>query len=505
MREWTNRKVTRVAISKKSALGGTAVLAVALAAAGASPALATEDQKAKNIILLVGDGMGVTHIDAARQVRYGAAGSLVMETLGQQGSVSTYAVERDSDQPALVTDSASSATAWSSGVKTYNAAIGLDSYGAVVPTIMEQAAAAGLRTGNVTTSEITDATPAAQFSHATLRGCQGPTYTVAGCETLGGQPYLPIAQQIARNQVADVILGGGNARFTAEDQAIMRGNGYQTLGTFGAAGVAATATAPAVPATGVVATKAQLDAVTGRDQRVIGLFNTGNLTPEVNKAKAFPTPAVQDEPALKDMTSKAIDLLADSAEGQDNGFFLQVEGSQIDKRSHANDAAQTIGETLAFDDAVEVARDFAEEDGNTLVIVTADHECAGFNIIEPGSYTNAEATAPPSNQSGTSSTQTPVRAAGGTRDATRSSGAVNGAGATPGNFGPATFRTADDPAGIVDGDPAASLHLVYLSGNHTGADVNIYAYGPGSQPFDTKIDNTDMYDIMTGALAGLDR
>lgn len=464
-----------------------------LAAVGASASAAEIDSRsggrgAMNVILLIGDGMGQTHVDAGRQVRYGAGGSLVMEQLGVAGTVSTWAVERGTDQPELVTDSASAATAWASGVKTYNAAIGVDTHGAIVPTMMEQAKSAGMRTGNVSTAEITDATPAAQFSHAALRGCQGPTYTLASCETIDGQPYLPIAQQIARNNVADVILGGGNARFTAEDQAVMTANGYTVLGALGQ----------------TVATKTDLAGVTGTDRRVIGLFNTGNMTVEVNKAKSFPTPAVTEEPSLAEMTSSAIGLLSRSKDARRKGFFLQVEGAMIDKRSHANDASQTIGEVLAFDDAVQAAYEFAKRDRNTLVVVTADHECAGFNIIGKGSYTNAEALTPPGNQSGTSSTETPVRASSGALDPARSTGPVNGTGSgDPANFAPATFRTADDPEGVQDGDPEASLWLTYLSGNHTGADVPVYAYGPRSEKFAGRTDNTDLYDTMTQALKAL--
>jgi alkaline phosphatase len=196
--------------------------------------------------------------------------------------------------------------------------------------------------------------------------------------------------------------------------------------------------------------------------------------------------------------------LSDDVESSDakrRGFFLQVEGAQIDKRSHVNDAAQTLGEVKAFDDAVATAHEFAKRDRNTLVIVTADHECAGFNIIGKSSFTNAEAVAPPTNQSGTSSTQTPVRASGNTRDTTRSTGPVNGSGsADPKNFAPATFRSADDPAGVTDGSPDASLWLSYLSGNHTGADVPLYSYGPGSSRFVGRQDNTDLYRDMIEAL-----
>ena len=294
-----------MASRKAAVIAGTAVLAVVtgLAVATIGPPLPGSDSggdQAKNIILLIGDGMGVTHVDAARQVRYGAAGSLVMETLGGLGSVSTWAVARDSDQPDLVTESSAAATAWSSGVKTYNAAVGLDAYGKIVPTLMEQAKEAGLRTGNVSTAEVTDATPAAMFAHAALRGCQGPTYTEESCETIDGEQYLPIAQQIARNNVADVILGGGNARFTAEDQTIMEANGYTTLGEFGE----------------TVATRVELDKVDGADQRLIGLFNSGNMTVEVNKAKGFPSDEVREEPSLEDMTAMALDLLSNSKDAE---------------------------------------------------------------------------------------------------------------------------------------------------------------------------------------------
>ena len=163
-------------------------------AAGSTASAASGDGSRgniKNVIYLLGDGMGRTHVTAARERYYGAEGKLVMETLPVVGQVSTYAVEPLSGQPGasdflpnLVTDSAASATAWSSGVKSYNGALGVDAKGNVVPTIMELAHAKGLRTGNVSTAEITDATPAGQASHALARGCQGPTYSASSCQNL---------------------------------------------------------------------------------------------------------------------------------------------------------------------------------------------------------------------------------------------------------------------------------------------------------------------------------
>jgi alkaline phosphatase len=484
----------------------TSVLAAAIAAGAVTGGMGTADAGAgnagrvKNVIYLLGDGMGRTHVTAARERYYGAAGELNMEQLPVVGQVATYSVERNSGQPGeagfvpnYVTDSASAATAWSSGVKTYNAALGVDAKGTVVPTVMELAHQAGYRTGNVSTAEITDATPAGQMSHALARGCQGPAYSDASCQDpkVTGAPLpasdvrvTPIADQIARNGTADVILGGGLSRFDGADEKALRDQGYTVLGS---------------PTDQTVATRADLQSAAG--QRVFALFNKGNLT--VEKYKQANAGSVQaKEPTLAEMTTKSIELLK-SGGSRGNGFYLQVEGALIDKRSHANDAAQTLEETKAFDDAVKVAMDFAKRDGHTLVIVTADHECAGFNIIEKGTFTNAEATTPPANvdTGNAANNSIPSRGTGGPLDPSRSTGPVNGSGsANPKNFAPATFRTPDDAAGITDGSPDASLWLTYLSGNHTGADVPLFAYGSGSEQLAGSIDNTDLFDVVGRAL-----
>lgn len=501
-----------------------AAAAVALAAAvgsgigGVTAAAAdttqTKEGRARNVIYLLGDGMGRTHVTAGRQRYYGAAGHLVMETLPVVGQVSTYAVEKKSGQPGeadfvpeYVTDSASSATAWSSGVKTYNAALGVDAKGGVVPTLMELAKKAGIRTGNVSTAEITDATPAGQMSHALARGCQGPMYSAAACQdpAITGEALpttdlrvTPIADQIARNGTADVILGGGLSRFDADDESALKAQGYAVLGS---------------PGTQTVATRTDLAAST--DGKVFALFNRGNLTVERYK-RTNPTSAQAAEPSLPEMTTKAIALLTAKGKG-DKGFYLQVEGALIDKRSHANDAAQTLEEIKAFDDAVKVAFDFAKKDGNTLVIVTADHECAGFAVIGKGSATNAESDVPGTGNrdSGNSANNS---ANGGLPDraaqaelATRSQGIQNapgGASAVTGgtsanNFAPATFATADDPASVQDGTAEASLWLSYLSGNHTGADVPLYAYGPRAKTVAGNVDNTELFEVVGKALGVL--
>jgi alkaline phosphatase len=234
--------------------------------------------------------MGRTHVTAGRERFYGANGKLVMETLPAQGYVSTYAVEKKSGQPGqadfrpnLVTDSALSATAWASGVKTYNAALGVDAKGTVVPTMMELAKQAGYRTGNVSTAEITDATPAGQMSHALARGCQGPVYSAAACQDTavtgaalptGDVRVTPIADQIARNGTADVIFGGGLSRFDSTDETALKDQGYAVLGSVSSQ---------------IPATRTDLNSAMG--EKVFGLFNKGNLTIEKTK---------QDNPAAPD-------------------------------------------------------------------------------------------------------------------------------------------------------------------------------------------------------------
>ncbi len=479
---------------------------VATSVVGAEATVDRSAGRAKNVIYLLGDGMGRTHVTAARERYYGAAGELNMERLPVVGQVATYAVQRNSGQPGdpdfkpnYVTDSASAATAWASGVKTYNAALGVDAKGVVVPTVMELAKDQGYRTGNVSTAEITDATPAGQMSHALARGCQGPVYSAASCQdteiTGTALPttdvrVTPIADQIARNGTADVIFGGGLSRFDAADENALLRQGYDVLGS---------------PADQTVATRADLRNANSR--KVFGLFNKGNLTVQKYK-RENPTATQAAEPTLAEMTTKAISLLKTNGRNR-KGFYLQVEGALIDKRSHANDAAQTLEEMKAFDDAVAAANDFARRDGNTLVIVTADHECAGFNIIERGTFTNAEAMTPPPNvdSGNTANNSTPSRGSN-AKDPARSTGPVNGSGATGANaaknFAPATFRTADDAASVQDGTSEASLWLSYLSGNHTGADVPIFASGPGSDQMADSIDNTDLFAMVTNALR-LDR
>jgi len=195
--------------------------------------------KPKNIILFIGDGMGEQEVTSGRYYGKGATGRLNMDALKLRGDVTTYNVGPAAQAPYppnYVPDSAPTASAWSSGIKTLDGRLGQGpSAGVTVPgtnfkTYMEIARDRGLATGNVSTAEITDATPAGPSSHISQRGCQGPNDTRAACptETKAAGGLGSIAEQQADNQF-DVVLGGDGARRPAllagEDRVVVDPSG----------------------------------------------------------------------------------------------------------------------------------------------------------------------------------------------------------------------------------------------------------------------------------------
>ncbi|HGE8491945.1 TPA: alkaline phosphatase [Serratia marcescens] len=332
------------------------------------------DKTVKNVILLIGDGMGDSEITAARNYAEGAGGYFKgIDALPLTGQYTHYSLDKKTHKPDYVTDSAASATAWATGVKTYNGALGVDVNGKDQPTLLEIAKAAGKATGNVSTAELQDATPAALVSHVTSRKCYGPEETSEKCaaNALENGGRGSITEQLLKTR-ADVTLGGGAKSFnqlaksgewqgkSLKDQAAAQG--YQW-----------------------VSNADELQAVTLANQQkpLLGLFADGNmpvrwLGPKASYHGNLDKPAVTCEnnpartaatPTLAAMTDKAIALLKDNP----NGFFLQVEGASIDKQDHAANPCGQIGETVDLDEAVQKALAFARADGNTLVIVTADH------------------------------------------------------------------------------------------------------------------------------------
>ena len=412
---------------------------------------AIDTSKARNVILLIGDGMGTSEITSARNYAVGAGGRLAVDTFKLSGQVTTYSVlESNPSAPDYDPESASTATAWSTGDKTADGRIstapGID---ADLPNLVDLAEEAGLLTGNVSTAEITDATPAAPMSHVKARACQGPA-NMADCPQDAKQNGGPgsIAEQSIDREV-DVILGGGRARY----EQTITGGPY----------VGQTVVDQAEDSGYTYVTDASGLAGTEPGDRVLGLFNSGNMSVEWSGAAAAAggTGAPQRclegqrpaaEPALSAMTTKALELLdaGTSGRGKAPGFFLQVEGASIDKRGHAAEPCQQIGEMVAFDAAVQVALDYAADHKNTLVIVTADH--AHTSMVVESSYSGP---------------------------------------------GPYSSLLTDE------GQPMVVHYGTAPAGGsqqHTGTTVPIFATGPRGAELTGLIDQTDIFDVITGAL-----
>ncbi|WP_407260792.1 alkaline phosphatase [Klebsiella pneumoniae] len=331
------------------------------------------NKPAKNVILLIGDGMGDSEITAARNYAEGAGGFFKgIDALPLTGQYTHYSLDKNRET-GLRDRLGGLRHRRTTGVKTYNGALGVDIHENAHQTILELAKAAGLATGNVSTAELQDATPAALVAHVTSRKCYGPTVTSEKCPSnaleKGGKGS--ITEQLL-NARPDVTLGGGAKTFaetatagewqgkTLREQAQARG--YQ-----------------------IVTDAASLAAATeaSQDKPLLGLFADGNMPVRwegpkasyhgnIDKPPVTCTPNPKRDasvPTLAQMTEKAIDLLSRN----EKGFFLQVEGASIDKQDHAANPCGQIGETVDLDEAVQKALEFARKDGNTLVIVTADH------------------------------------------------------------------------------------------------------------------------------------
>lgn len=427
---------------------------------------------AKNVILLIGDGMGDSEITVARDYAQGAGGTFSgLDALPLTGQYTHYSIDKDG-HPTYVTDSAASGSAWSTGTKTYNGAISVDIKGKSQQTLLELAKKAGKATGDVTTAEIQDATPAVQVAHVSNRKCYGPEETAEKCpdDALDKGGKGSITEQLLATR-ADLVLGGGAKMFqqtatagqyrgkTLEVQAKERG--YQ-----------------------MVRSADELNGVTAANQNspVLGLFAEGNMPVRWNGPVAtkggYLEPAAtctdnpergSSTPKLADMTKKSIDLL----KGNDKGFFLQVEGASIDKQDHAANPCGQIGETVDLDEATKVALDYAKDNRDTLVIVTADHAHSS-QIVESMTADDVQKAA--------DDAKLPVQAE---KDAIY-----------PGLTRVLTTK---------DGRPltvsyGTSDNLDAMDQGHTGTQLRIAAYGPSAANVVGLTDQTDLFFTISRAL-----
>jgi alkaline phosphatase len=286
----------------------------------------------RNVILMIGDGMGLVQVNAARIKAVGAEGLLYMERMPVVGLIRTHS------ENSLTTDSAAAGTALAAGVKTHNGKIAMKPGGTRFQSILRAAQELGKSAGMAVTATMSHATPA-----------------VFGANVENRSDESLIAVQYIENRI-NVLFGGGLQFFLPASQpGGARKDDINLLAEAQAAGYQ------------FVQTPEAMREVEG--DHVLGLFQLGSLTTKAT-----------DEPSLAAMTGKAIELLSRDPEG----FFLMVEGSQIDWAGHANNLDNCIRQTLLFDLAVKEALDFAQKSGDTLVIVTADHETGGLALVREG-------------------------------------------------------------------------------------------------------------------------
>ena len=283
---------------------------------------ASTQESPKNIILLIGDGMGVSQISTA--FYYGE------DSVNNFMRFPVIGLMKTSSASDKITDSAAGATAFSAGTSTYNGAIGVDTDTAAVPTIVEILAKQGLSTGLISTSSITHATPAGFYAHVASRDMQDE-----------------IARQLVHAPV-DFFAGGGNQFFSHREDSV------NYLDSLQAQEFAVDTTQLASP-----------DSLS-KNQKYAYLMAPDGM-PRMTEQRG-------------DFLPQATQLALEDLSQNDTGFFLMVEGSQIDWGGHANDAEYIITEVADFNKTIGIALDFAEKNKNTLVVVTADHETGGFAL-----------------------------------------------------------------------------------------------------------------------------
>ncbi|MCP3739705.1 alkaline phosphatase [Rossellomorea sp. BNER] len=457
------KKVLPIAVLSSLALGsivGTQYFAEANGPKQGVKAEAKTDhknnKKIKNVIVLIGDGMGVSYTSAYRYLKDDSTIKVKERTaydpylVGQQ---MTYSEDSDEN----ITDSAAAATAMSAGIKTFNNAIGVDNDGSEVKTVLEAAKEKGKATGLVATSEITHATPASFGSHDKSRKNMDSIADDYFDEMINGEHKV------------DVLLGGGKSNFIRNDRNLVeefKKDGYAYVDS-------------------------KKEMLNNKDDQILGLFADGGLPKMIDREK--------ETPSLEEMTNTALKKLNKDKDG----FFLMVEGSQIDWAGHDNDIVGAMSEMEDFENAFEAAIEFAKKDKHTLVVATADHSTGGYSIGADGIYNWFSE---------------PIKAAKRTPDFMAEE-IVNGA-----NVEETLKKYIDQEKLPLTAEEIQSVekaaktketleidnaienifnkrsHTGWTTGGHTGEDVPVYAFGPASEAFAGQINNTDIAKNVFDAL-----
>lgn len=306
-----------------------------------------EQGDARSVIMMIPDGTGPNIFTLARTV--------LDPTLKQRLHIDPYVMGtiQTHSSTSYITDSASSATAYSTGYKTYDEAIGVDHFKQPLGTVLEAAKARGMITGMVVTSRVTHATPASFASHVIQRDDEDE-----------------IARQYVNNKNLDFLLGGGLRHFNESMLADLTGAGYTVAKNY----------------------KQLLDYKTKNEAtgnlRIFGLFHKSHMTYEVDRARlqAANQQNTEREPSLPEMVDVILSILKNNAQAKKNGFFVMIEGSRVDHAGHSNDPGTMAKEAITFDESFAVVNEFLETSPNTAMISAADHGTGGLTLGRDSPY-----------------------------------------------------------------------------------------------------------------------
>lgn len=425
-----------------------------------SPTTTAPVETPRNIVFLIGDGMGFAHIKAYRMYADDPATELVDPLAVDAilvGAVATDSISlncENQDSPCIrdpygFTGSASSATAYATGRDTVTEHLSVDLSGVAMPTILEGARMHGKSTGLVATSQITHASPAAFVSHVENRS-----------------QYNDIADQFFDNQwqgkpMADVLLGGGLQYMQREDRDLV--SEFQQAGYK------------------VALNRSELMAMQG--EQLLGLFAPSGMPRAWDRD--------DETPSLAEMTQTALQSLNQNPQG----FFLMVEGSQVDWAAHGNSVAGVVSEMEDFMAAVRTVLNFARENHDTLVVIVADHETGGMSVGRDGFYHwNPQ---PIRGMKATPAGMTARYLAG------KESLSVIVADSIAFELSEAEVEALDttpleDEAAwdAITGLFNERTMTGWSSSGHTGVDVPLYAYGPGSDRFHGVMQNETVGQVL---------
>ncbi|PLV58745.1 alkaline phosphatase [Thermotoga sp. KOL6] len=404
-------------------------------------AIALSFSQVKNVIYFIGDGMGLAHAYLTSMIE---GRPLSFMKTPYVGLVKTHSAN------SWVTDSAAAGTALASGFKTNNGMINILPDGTIVPTIFEVAKAYGVKTGIIVTCRVTHATPAAFYAHVKSRGEENE-----------------IAKQLIESETIDVVMGGGWANFLPKSLGGKRNDELDLIEIAREKGYA------------YVTTKSDLMQLPADAEKVLALFAPSHLAPASERSG--------DQPMLYEMVEKALEILSKDNEP----FFLMVEGSQIDWEAHGNDVYGVWKEVLEFDKAVQVALDFALRRGDTLVVVTADHETGGLGLSAGDYMVDVEKIR------GFTKTADWIMANYSTADKESFKEAIKEYfGLTLSDEDLERISASKKPSAELGKILSEKVNVGWTTTSHSGVPVPVYAFGPGAENFTGFLDNTEIPRII---------